>query len=88
MIAGDPQRDEHLRSPDFFDIANYPSITFESRGISGTRESFKITGDLTIRGQAREVTLDATCNGTGTNPIGQTVAGFTAVTKINRKDLG
>ena len=45
-------------------------------------------GDLTIRGQTREVKLDVTFNGTGINPLGKTVAGFTAETKINRKDFG
>jgi polyisoprenoid-binding protein YceI len=88
LITGDPKRDEHLRSPDFFDAAKYPSITFESRRIAGSRESFTIIGDLTIHGQTREVTLDVTFNGTGTTPYGKTVAGFTAETKINRKDFG
>jgi polyisoprenoid-binding protein YceI len=88
LVTGDPQRDEHLRSPDFFDVANYPSITFESRRVTGPREHFTVTGDLTIRGQTREVTLDVKLNGTATNPMGQTVAGFTARTEINRKDFG
>jgi polyisoprenoid-binding protein YceI len=59
-------------------------MTFESRSITGAREHFKVTGDLTIRGQTREVTF----NGVGTNPLGQAVAGFTAVTQLNRKDFG
>ena len=88
LITGDPRRDEHLRSADFFDVATYPSMTFESRRITGSRDKFTVTGDLTIHGQTREVTLDVTFNGTGTNPLGQTVAGFTAETKINRKDFG
>src|SRR5438270_2843427 len=88
LITGDPQRDEHLRSPDFFDAATHPTITFESRSITGSREHFKVTGDLTIRGQTREHTLDVTFNGQGTNPLGQAVAGFAAVTRINRKDFG
>jgi len=88
LVTGDPQRDEHLRSPDFFDVANYPSITFESRRITGPRQHFTVLGDLTIRGLTREVTLDVKLNGTGTNPMGQTVAGFTARTEINRKDFG
>ena len=88
LITGDPQRDEHLRSADFFDVANHPSITFESRRVSGSREHFKVTGDLTIRGQTREVTLDVTYNGIGTDPLGRSVAGFTATTEINRKDFG
>ena len=88
LITGDPQRDEHLRSPDFFDVASHPTMTFESRSITGAREQFKVTGDFTIRGQTREVTLDVTFNGLGTNPLGQAVAGFTAVTQLNRKDFG
>ena len=88
LITGDPQRDEHLRSPDFFDVANYPSMTFESRRVTGPRDHFIVMGDLTIRGQTREVTLDVKLNGTATNPMGQTVAGFTAGTEINRKDFG
>jgi polyisoprenoid-binding protein YceI len=88
LITGDPRRDEHLRSSDFFDAAKYPSITFESRRISGPRGRFTIIGDLTIHGVTREVTLEATFNGTGTSPYGQRVAGFTAETTINRKDFG
>jgi polyisoprenoid-binding protein YceI len=88
LITGDPQRDEHLRSPDFFDVANHPSMTFESRRVWGSREHFTVTGDLTIRGQTREVTLDVTFNGVGANPLGQSVAGFTIETDINRKDFG
>ena len=88
LITGDPQRDEHLRSADFFDVAQHPTITFESRKVSGSREHFKIVGDLTIRGQAREVTLDVTFNGIGTDPQGRSIAGFTVETEINRKDFG
>ena len=88
LVTGDPQRDEHLRSADFFDAANYPSMTFESRRIAGPREHFTVSGDLTIRGQTREVALDVKLNGIATNPMGQTVAGFTARTEINRKDFG
>ncbi len=88
LITGDPQRDEHLRSADFFDVPNHPTITFVSRRVWGSREHFMVTGDLTIRGQTREVMLDVTFNGVGTNPIGQAAAGFTAETHINRKDSG
>jgi len=88
LITGDPQRDAHLRSPDFFDADTYPTITFESRWVSGSREHFTLTGELTIRGQTREVSLDVTFNGIATNPLGQSVAGFTAEMRLNRKDFG
>src|ERR1700722_13361237 len=54
----EPQRDEHLRSADFFDVANYPVITFRSKQIAAGAGDFKVTGDLTIRGVTKEVTFD------------------------------
>ncbi len=86
----DPQRDAHLRSPDFLDVEQYPVITFKSRRVEGNHrgEEFKLVGDLTIRGVTREVKLDASFNGVGTTPYGTTVAGFSAEGKLNRKDWG
>jgi len=86
--TADPRRDEHLRSADFLDAAQFPTIRFKSTRIDGTRDAFKVTGDLTIRDQTHPVTLDVTFNGVGTSPYGQTIAGFSASTKINRKDFG
>ena len=88
VTTGDDNRDGHLRSADFFNVEQYPTITFASRRIEGSREQFTVTGDLTINGTTREVTLDATFNGAATNPFGKTVAGFSAEGKINRKDWG
>jgi polyisoprenoid-binding protein YceI len=88
ITTGDPQRDGHLKGADFLDIEQYPTITFKSTRVEGTREEFKLTGDLTLRGQTRPVTLDVTFNGAGTNPFGKQVAGFSAEGKINRKDWG
>jgi len=88
IATGDPQRDAHLTSADFLDVDTYPMITFKSRRIAGTRERFRVTGDLTIRGTTREVTLDAAFQGAGNNPWGNTVVGFSAHTEINRKDFG
>ena len=88
ITTGDDQRDGHLRSADFFDVEQYPTITFTSRRVEGSRDEFTVTGDLTILGVTREVTLDATFNGVGTNPYGKTVAGFSAETKISRKEWG
>ncbi len=88
ISTGDVNRDGHLRSADFLDVEQYPTITFTSRRIQGSRHEFTLTGDLTMHGVTRQVTLDVTLNGVGTNPYGKTVAGFSAETKINRKDWG
>ncbi|HEV2122587.1 MAG TPA: YceI family protein [Chloroflexota bacterium] len=88
ITTGDEQRDAHLKSADFLDVENYPTLTFTSTRIEGTRERFRVVGDLTIRGTSREVSLEAEFQGRGTNPYGKEVAGFTATTQLNRKDFG
>jgi polyisoprenoid-binding protein YceI len=88
LSTGDPQRDGHLKSADFLDVEKYPTLTFKSSGITGTREAFKMTGYLTLHGVSHQVTFDVTYNGQGTSPYGKTVAGFSAETKFNRKDWG
>jgi polyisoprenoid-binding protein YceI len=83
-------RDNHLRSPDFLDVANFPTITFKSTKVTpkgGDRAT--ITGDLTIRGVTRSVELDAELVGMSVNPFTKANhAGFSASTKINREDWG
>lgn len=82
-------RDNHLRSGDFFDVENHPSITFKSTNIEHVDgDEFKLTGDLTVRGTTRPITLDATFDGTGVNPWGIFVVGFSASTDLNREDWG
>jgi polyisoprenoid-binding protein YceI len=89
ITTGDSKRDEHLRSADFFDVERYPTITFTSTRVEPRDEDrFRLIGELTLHGQTRQVELDATLNGRGTNPWGQEVAGFTAEAKLNRKDFG
>ena len=89
ITTGDPKRDEHLRSADFFDVERYPTITFSSTRVEPRGEDrFRLIGELTLHGQTRQVELDAALNGRGTNPWGQEVAGFTAEAKLNRKDFG
>ena len=87
--TGVEARDNHLRSADgHFDVANYPTITFKSSRIVGNDpSSFKVVGDLTIHGVTREVTLDASFTGAGTDPWGNRRVGFAAETKLNRKDF-
>ena len=84
------KRDEHLRSPDFFDVAKYPTMTFVSKKViveNGTVS--KVVGDLTIRGTTREVTLDVEAfTPPIKDPWGNIRRGATASTTINRKDFG
>ncbi len=83
------RRDDHLRSADFFDAATYPQMTFASKKVTRTGDkTARMTGDLTIKDQTREVVLDVEFEGQGKNPWGVTVAGFNAKGKINRKDFG
>ncbi len=85
----DAQRDGHLRSPDFLDVEKYPAITFKSTKVEKTGDNTGlITGDLTIRDVTRSVVLNTEFNGVAKAPWGSTSAGFTATTKINRKDFG
>lgn len=85
----DAQRDGHLRSPDFLDVEKYPAITFKSTQVEKTGDNTGlITGDLTIREVTRSVVLNTEFNGVAKAPWGATSAGFTATTKINRKDFG
>ena len=85
----DEKRDGHLKSPDFLDVANYPTISFVSKRIETVDETRgKIYGDLTIRGVTHEVVLDTEYNGQALAPWGTTSAGFNATAKINRKDWG
>jgi polyisoprenoid-binding protein YceI len=84
----EPQRDAHLRSADFFDVDNFPQLTFRSTRIDGKGDAFKIVGDLTIRGTTREVVLDVSTEGRAKDPWGGERAGFTAATRIKRTDYG
>lgn len=86
--TGNPDRDNHLRSADFFDVAAHPKITFKSTSITRDGDGYKVTGDLSIRGQTHPVTLDVENAGTSKNPWGQVVTGVSATGSINRKDFG
>lgn len=82
-------RDNHLRSPDFFDVARYPSITFKSTKVAKTgKDQLQIIGDLTLHGVTRPVVLDVALSSEVKGMGGETRRGFSASTKINRKDFG
>ena len=86
----EPQRDEHLRSADFLDVANYPALTFRSKRIEALgADNFKLTGDLTIRSVTKEVTFDIEGpTASVKDPWGNIRAGVSGSAKINRKDYG
>lgn len=89
ITINDPQRDAHLRSPDFFHAEAYPTLTFRSTGVEHVaKDAYRVRGDLTIRGTTRPVTLEVTYDGQITDPTGVPRAGFSATTTINRKDYG
>lgn len=87
----EPKRDEHLRSADFFNVAEFPRITFQSRRVErvpGSTTLYTLVGDLTIRGITREVHLQVAAEGLVRDPWGFERAGFHAHGAINRKDFG
>lgn len=84
--TGNEQRDGHLRSADFFDAENHPTLSFKATAYSPS--TGELHGDLTIRGNTKPVTLEAEFGGIGKDPWGNTKAGFTLSGKINRKDWG
>ena len=87
--SGDPKRDEHLRSADFFDAEKYPTVTFRSTKVDDHGDGeFTLVGELTVRDTTRPVTLKGEYLGTQASPWGDTRIGFTAETEINRKDWG
>ena len=77
--TGDEGRDEHLRTNDFFDIENHPTMTFTSTGLEGSGSDYELHGDLTIKGVTRPVTFDLEVGGVAKDPWGNTKAGFTAL---------
>ena len=82
------QRDQHLRSADFLNAELFPEIRFRSTKIEGDKESFKLTGDLTIRDVTRPITLDVHFEGTTKDPWGGERIGFSGSGKIDRRDFG
>ena len=83
------KRDAHLRSPEFFDAAHFPAMKFSGGTFTGDPEGeFKLTGDLTIRGVTKPITLDVTFEGAGNDPWGGTRRGFSAKGKLLRSAFG
>ncbi|AXK36109.1 polyisoprenoid-binding protein [Streptomyces armeniacus] len=86
--TGEPQRDEHVRSADFFDVENHPEWSFRSTGLRAGGDAYQLDGDLTIKGTTRPVTFALEVNGFGPDGMGGHRAGFSASTTVDRNDFG
>lgn len=87
--TGTPDRDKHLRSPDFLDVERFPELTFKSTKVELTGGTgLRVTGDLTIRDVTKSVVLDAEFQGIAADPWGGTRAAFSATTEIDREEFG
>jgi len=81
------QRDDHLRSADFFEVEAHPEMTYKASGARQDGENFVLDGELTLKGTTRTVPLSFELNGFSADPWGGTRAGFSATAQINRKDF-
>lgn len=87
--TGNADRDKHLKAPDFFDVAKYPTLTFKSTKIAKAgKDKFKVTGDLKIRDVTKTVTLDVTASAPVQNPWGKQVRAVKVEGKLKRTDYG
>ncbi len=86
--TGSSDRDNHLRTNDFFDAPAHPQITFASTAVRRSDEGFEVDGDLTIKGTTRPVTIDFAYTGAATDPFGNERIGFEASLPVNRKEWG
>jgi polyisoprenoid-binding protein YceI len=86
--TGSPDRDGHLRSPDFFDVEKYPTITFRSTDVQRDGQEWTVIGDLTIKDVTKPVTIVFEETGTAVDPFGNTRVGFEGSVTVNRKDWG
>jgi polyisoprenoid-binding protein YceI len=89
IFTNQPKRDAHLKSADFFDVEKHPEITFSPKEFKQAGKGrYKLTGDMAMHGVTKAVTFDVEYLGGGKDPWGNEKVGFTASTKINRKDFG
>ncbi|HUD78403.1 MAG TPA: YceI family protein [Streptosporangiaceae bacterium] len=85
--TGQDQRDDHIRSADFFEVEKYPTMTYQSTGVRVEDGEYVLDGDLTLKGVTKSVPLKLELNGFGPDAYGGTRAGFTATGEINRRDF-
>ena len=85
--TGQEQRDDHIRSADFFEVEKYPTMTYRSTGVRQDGDDYVIDGELTLKGVTKSIPLKLELNGFGPDPYGGTRAGFTATGELNRRDF-
>lgn len=88
ISTGNDQRDNHIRSADFFEVETYPTMTYRSTGVRQDGDDYVVDGELTLKGVTKNVPLRLELNGFGPDAYGGTRAGFSATTEINRRDFG
>jgi len=89
ILTNDAKRDEHLKSPDFFDVAKHPTITFKSTSVKPAGNNvYQVTGDFTMRGVTKSISIPVTFLGEGKDPWGNEKMGFETSTTLSRKDYG
>lgn len=88
ISTGNEQRDNHIRSADFFEVETYPTMTYRSTGVRQDGDDYVVDGELTLKGVTKNVPLRLELNGFGPDAYGGTRAGFSATTEINRRDFG
>ncbi len=84
----EPNRDEHLRTNDFFDVPNHPTMSFKSTSVTGSATRWQVTGELTLKGVTKPVTLDVSFEGAGADPWGGNRIAFSATAEIDREQWG
>ncbi len=88
ISTGNDQRDNHIRSADFFAVETYPTMTYRSTGVRQDGDDYVVDGELTLKGVTKNVPLRLELNGFGPDAYGGTRAGFSATAEINRRDFG
>jgi polyisoprenoid-binding protein YceI len=86
--TGNEQRDQHIRSADFFEVDKYKTMTYRSTGLRPEGDHYVLDGELTLRNVTKQIQLKLELNGFGPDPYGGTRAGFTATGELNRSDFG
>ena len=86
--TGNAKRDQHLKSPDFLNAVQFPTITFASKSVEKTRDAYLVTGDMTLHGVTKPITVRLTPTGTGRGPTGAQIGGIEANVTVRQSDFG